>query len=158
MESPKKKGSKKARLSMARLAAVQCVYQWLQANTPAKDVLAYYDDHFTGLKVEEEEILPPDRELLSDLLIGVQTEHDVLQEIVKAHFQQSDSSEGKEAKKDLIILSVLYCGTYELLKHLQYDPALIISEYLHIAYSFYDQSEIKFINGVLDSIKSTVER
>ena len=141
---------------MARLAAVQCVYQWLQAGSEADDILDYYDDYYTGLKVDEDEILPPDRELLSELLLGVQKRFNELQVIIEGHITKT--LENVESKKDLIIMSCLYCGTYELMAHQDLDSPLIISEYLHITRSFYEDSEVKLVNGVLDSIKTTLDR
>ncbi len=156
MASEKTKGSKKARLSMARLAAVQCVYQWLQSGADAKDILAYYNDHFTGLKVDAGEVLPPDRDLLSELLQGVQERFHDLQGMITSHLNKGLQT--PESKKDLIIMSCLYCGAYELMTHHDLDPPLIISEYLHITRSFYNDSEVKLVNGVLDSIKTTLNR
>ena len=141
---------------MARLAAVQCVYQWLQAESNAKDILDYYDNHFKGLKVDNEEVLPPDKELLSNLLQGVQERFKDLRDIIDNHLKKK--AHGSDSIKDLIIMSCLYCGTYELLTHLDIDPPLIISEYLHIIRSFYEEPEVKLVNGVLDSIKTTLGR
>ncbi len=156
MAEKKKKGSKKARLTAARLAAVQCVYQWLQAGSDSADILDYYDDHFTGLQVEDEEMLPPDRDLLSQLLKGVQKNFKTLEATVESHI--SKKPENRDSKKDLIILSCLYCGSFELIQHQEYDAPLIISEYLHIARSFYDDTEVKLVNGVLDAVKKTLNR
>ena len=156
MAEQKKKGSKKARLTAARLAAVQCVYQWLQAGSEAKDILDYYDGHFTGLTLDEEEMLPPDRELLSALLEGVQDQFKTIELTVSNHINKK--SEDFDSKKDLIILSCLYCGAFELMNHREYDSPLIISEYLHIARSFYDDTEVKLINGVLDAVKTALGR
>lgn len=156
MAEQKKKGSKKARLTAARLAAVQCVYQWLQAGSEAKDILHYYNDHYTSLKIDDEEMLPPDQELLSSLLEGVQEQSQTLESVVSNHITKK--TDDFESKKDLIILSCLYCGTFELMNHQEYDAPLVISEYLHIARSFYDDTEVKLINGVLDAVKSTLNR
>ena len=152
----KKKGSKHARLSMARLAAVQCVYQWLQARASAKDILTYYHDHFTGFQVEEEELLPPDQALLSDILQGVQTRFTDLKDIINQHMTKKD--EAIDVKKDLLVLSILYCGGYELMAHLDIDPPLIISDYIHVTRSFYEGAESKLVNGILDSLKTTLDR
>jgi N utilization substance protein B len=156
MTNEKLKGSKKARLSMARLAAVQCVYQWMQTGSSARDILDYYNSYFKGLKSEEGELLPPDKELLSKILQGVQMNFSTIEDVISQHLTRR--SEGKEAKKDMLVLSVLYCGAYELMNILELDTALIISEYLHVTKSFYDGAEVKLVNAVLDALKTTLSR
>lgn len=151
---PNLKGSKNARLSMARLAAVQCVYQWLQAGATPKDILAYYDDFFAGMQIGDEQLLPPDRELLVRIVSGVQKRSDDLSPMILAHIQNAEKE--KEMSKDLLLLSILYCGSYEIFAHHETDTALIIGEYLNVTKAFYEGHETKLINGTLDAIAKLI--
>ncbi len=156
MAERKKTGSKKARLTMARLAAVQCIYQWQQTGADVDDILDYYDHHYTNLTEDDVEILSPDRDLLSSILQGVYKQFSDLENVINQNIKKDDQA--IEAKKDLILLACLFCGAYELQYHPQYDAALIISEYLHITASFYDSAEVKLVNGALDGLKTTFNR
>ncbi|MCB9980671.1 MAG: transcription antitermination factor NusB, partial [Rhodospirillales bacterium] len=42
--------------------------------------------------------------------------------------------------------------------HLDIDPPLIISDYIHVTRSFYEGAESKLVNGILDSLKTTLDR
>lgn len=148
-----KAGSLHARLSMARLAAVQCVYQWLHTDSKKiDDVIGYYRDHYEGLHVDGEVMLTPEPKLFLGVVKGVEKRLSDLENIIKQYINKS--SEGVESKKDLLILSVLYCGAYELMAHHDIDAPIIISDYMHITRSFYEGAQPKLVNAVLDSLKT----
>jgi N utilization substance protein B len=150
----KPKGSKNARRSMARLAAVQCVYQWLQSRQKADDILSYYHDFYQGMEIEGETLLTPDPDLFHDIVRGVQNRFTDLDQMISLHLKKE--GQDIEYKKDFILLSVLYCGAYELMAHQQTDAPLIISDYLHVTKSFYEGKETKLINAVLDALKTVL--
>lgn len=152
-DKTKLKGSKHARATMARLAAVQCVYQWLYTRDPAAAIIDRYFADYAGEKLEEEtgdELLVPDRELLMQIVSQVETELQALEERIASHLNSS-----VDRQKDLLIQSILLCGTAELTGPSELDPPIIIADYLHVTRAFYEGSEIKLINGVLDQIYKT---
>jgi hypothetical protein len=60
----------------------------------------------------------------------------------------------KTAEIEPLLRSVLFCGICELLVHTDIDHPIIINDYLHITHAFYEQQQVSFVNGVLDSIAS----
>ena len=147
-----KAGSMNARLSMARLAAVQCVYQWLHTDSKKIDeVIEYYRHHYEGLHVDGEVMLTPEPKLFLGVVKGVEKRLDDLENIINQFIKKD--SEAFENKKDLLILSVLYCGAYELMAHHEIDAPIIISDYMHITRSFYEGAQPKLVNAVLDNLK-----
>ena len=51
-----------------------------------------------------------------------------------------------------LLSAILICGTYELLAHGEIDAPIIIADYLHVTHGFFEGSESKLVNGVLDAL------
>jgi len=97
----KSKGSKKARLSAARLSAVQTVYQMRFGNHTALEASRDYLDNYAGMILEEEKLLEPDREMYSRIVQGVEARkddlHDVLYKSLDSQFHLSETENKKMA-------------------------------------------------------------
>ena len=145
-------GSKIARLSAARLSAVQAVYQMMTNDQSAKSVV---DDYIIGGRlgqpVDGAAMVAPDRELFSRLVSGVGEKRVELEGFIRA------AQEGKsKTVAEPLLQSILLCGTYELFAIRETDTPVIISDYLNVTHAFYDQGEAKLVNGILDKIRSAV--
>ena len=57
---------------------------------------------------------------------------------------------------DPILESVLFCGTFELFSYPETDKAIIISDYIHVTEAFFEGSEPKLINGLLDNLAQDI--
>lgn len=147
----KKTGSQKARKSAARLLAVQAVYQSLKNNQAPKDLIAEFLEHRTGIDPDGDEIVSPDIDLFSNLLNGLSDNAEQLKEVVDRHHQKKT-----EAQTDLILQAIFLCGAYELMVAQSTDSGIILADYLHVTEAFYDKSEVKLVNGVLNALKETV--
>jgi N utilization substance protein B len=55
-----------------------------------------------------------------------------------------------------LLTAILVCGTYELLAHPEIDAPIIISDYLHVTHGFFEGSESKLVNGILDALAKEV--
>lgn len=146
----KPKGSKKARSTSARLAAVQAVYQIISNQQSAASVVSEYKLHRFGEILDEAEMVTPDGVLFQAVVEGVYDRMNALEEIVAAGL-----------KKDIrqvepLLLSILLCGAYELLANLDVDAPVILSDYLNVTHAFYEQGESRLVNAVLDSVKNAV--
>ncbi len=143
------KGSKKARHSAARLAAVQALYQMDGNEQSAPSVIREYVDFRFGETVDGEAMISPDRELFSRLVSGVAERRDDLDHMVAATL-------GRERPADRLLNCIILCGAWELLARTDVDAPIIISDYLHVTEAFYDQGEKKLVNAVLDKIATNL--
>ena len=138
------KSSKKARLTAARLCAVQAVYQALQLKVSPATLLEEYIQHRAGMNVDGEEMVRPDGVLFTDILQGVTERWADLQQLITPRL--------KSATVEPLLTAILVCAAYELLAHPETDAPIIISDYLHVTHSFFEGSESKLVNGVLDAL------
>lgn len=151
--SMKKTGSQKARNSAARLLAVQAVYQMSKNNQDAESVIREYLEHRVGVDADGDEMVTPDQEHFSLVVRGVSEHIEQLSEMVA---QNRTAKEGAVAKKEPLLQAIFLCGAFELMVLQAIDAPLIISDYLHVSHAFYDKSEAKLVNALLDSLRKTV--
>ena len=145
-----KKPSRRARMSAARLCAVQSLYQILVADQDAAQTLRDYRDHLQDQEIEGDVYVAAENDLLSRIVMGVQERRDDLNEILAANLSQSIE------KTDPLLFSVLSCGVYELLDPEGVDTPIIINEYLNVTHAFYEGEESRLVNGVLDKIAKSL--
>ena len=137
-------GSLKARKTAARLFAVQAVYQAIQ-NSVAPNTL--YEEFMTlrvGMDLEGVSMVTPDGPMFRSLLSGISDRWGDLQQIISPRLSSS--------YVEPLLTSILLCGTFELLAHHEIDTPIIISDYLHITAGFFEGTETKLVNGVLDAL------
>lgn len=144
-------GSKKARLSAARLAAVQVLYQAFHQGQDIKAVLNEYKTHRLGYKMDEDLFVPADQELLDAIVTGYAARRDDIDNMV------AGALDGKTPDKlDKLLLHILCAGTYEILAHHDIDVGIIIADYLNVTEAFFDKSEKSLVNAVLDRLAKTL--
>ena len=141
-----KKPSKKARLSAARLCAVQTLYQMAMTGVDANEALRHYRDHQAEQEIEGDVYVAADTGLLSRIVLGVEERRGDIADMIKAAF------EGKTAANEPLLHAILAAGLYELLAESETDTPLIIHEYLDITHAFYDGEENRLVNGILDRL------
>ena len=132
----------------ARLMAVQACYQVLQNEQPLREVINEYVSHRRDIKtVDGESAGRPNLALFKKILSALESRKSEIEEIFRGH-QKSDRT--KEAEP--LLKAILICGIAEILVHTDIDKALIINDYLNVSHSFYDQKQVSFVNGILDSV------
>lgn len=151
-KSNKPQGSKIARASAARLAAVQAVYQVLSNNQSAESVISEYRLHRLGKPVDGEEFVTPDGVLFEMVVRGVYDRMNALEDMIAAALQKSNKTKPAEP----LLMSILLCGSYELLDNQSVDAPVILSDYLNVTHAFYEQGESRLVNAILDSVKSVI--
>jgi N utilization substance protein B len=151
-QSRKPQGSKKARASAARLAAVQAVYQILANEQSSASVISEYKLHRLGKPVDGEEMVTPDGVLFQTVVDGVYQRMNMLDEMIESAMKPAKKSKPSEP----LLMAILLCGAFELLGNLDADAPVIVSDYLNVTHAFYEQGESKLVNAVLDSIRKTV--
>ena len=136
------KPSKKARLTAARLAAVQAVYQMALSDISEKEAYQDYIERRMGQEIEGDQYVPADTALFAAILEGVSKNRDTIRDMVLGALN------GK--KPEHLLQAILFCGVFELMNHNDIDAPIIINDYVNVAHGFYDQSEADLINAVLD--------
>ena len=144
-------GSEKAQKTAARLAGVQTLYQMQLNDQDAKSALKDFIEHRIGFKLDDDVFVPADKELLTEIVMGVNERLADINEIVKKAL-----AEGNKSDVEILLKSILQAGAYELIANNKVDAGIIINDYLNVTTGFYEGSETKIINAVLDKIAKTV--
>jgi N utilization substance protein B len=154
MKPNKKTGSQIARKSAARLLAVQAVYQMHKNAQDAKTVVREFLEHRAGRDVEGDGdvMVSPDEAHFSALVQGVEEHIAQLDEMVTKNRGKAEGAQ----KTEPLLHAIFLCGAYELMMKQDIDFPVIISDYMHVTHAFFDESEEKLVNAVLDSVRKTV--
>lgn len=134
--------------SVARLAAVQALYQMEVSGAGVDSVIREFSEHRFDRDVEGERLAQADETFFAELAKGVVTQQaKVDQGIVKRL-----ASGWRLERLDATARAVLRAGAYELMYRLDVPTEVVINEYVEIAKSFFEGPESGFINGALDAI------
>ena len=144
---PKAQPGRSAR-TLARIAAVQALYQMDMAGSGINDVFAEFESHWIGNEVEGEQYLPAEAAFFRDIVSGVVRDQTRLDPLIDEAL-----SKGWPLKRiDAILRAVLRAGAYEL-EHRKDVPArVVVSEYVDVANAFVERDETGMVNAVLDQI------
>lgn len=143
------KGSIKARKTAARLFAVQAVYQAIQNKVAPSSLHDEFISYRIGMDLEgggdNDQMVAPDQPLFRSIISGVTERWGDLQQIISPRLKASHEVEP-------LLTAILVCGSYELMAHHDIDAPIIISDYINITSSFFEASEPKLVNAVLDAV------
>jgi N utilization substance protein B len=139
--------------SAARLAAVQALYQWQMEQTALARLLDEFHQHRLGRAVDDDgegEPVYAEAEIafFDDVVRGVAARVDEIDALVGSKLAAGWTT----ARLDKTMLQVLRAGTYELLARADIPVAVAINEYVEVAKAFFDDTEARFVNGVLDAV------
>jgi len=144
-------GPRQAR-SVARLAAVQALYQMEVSNAGVEAVIREFTEHRFDRDVEGITLASADEAFFAELVRGVvarQREVDVA--IVKRLAQG-----WRLERLDATVRAILRAGAYELEHRADVPTEVVIDEYVEIAKSFFEGPEPGFVNGALDGVAQDV--
>ncbi len=144
-------GSAKARKTAARLAAVQVLYQMRLNNQDAKSAVREFSDHRIGFNLDGDVLVPADAEMLEEIVMGVSARWSDIEEMVGKALAQGGKSE-----IETLLESILRAGAFELIAKGDTDAGVIINDYLNVTTAFYEGSEPKIVNAILDKIAKAV--
>ena len=134
--------------SVARLAAVQALYQMEVSGAGVDSVIREFSEHRFDRDVEGEQLAAADETFFAELAKGVVTNQaKVDQGIVKRL-----ASGWRLERLDATARAVLRAGAFELMYRPDVPTEVVINEYVEIAKSFFEGPEAGFINGALDAI------
>ncbi|KQV56971.1 MULTISPECIES: transcription antitermination factor NusB [unclassified Caulobacter] len=134
--------------SVARLAAVQALYQMEVSGAGVDSVIREFSEHRFDRDVEGEQLAAADETFFAELAKGVVTNQAKIdQGIVKRL-----ASGWRLERLDATARAVLRAGAFELMYRPDVPTEVVINEYVEIAKSFFEGPESGFINGALDAI------
>lgn len=150
------RGKKQDARVLARLGAVQALYQMEITGQGVDAAVREYRDHRLGGELDGEAIRDADDDFFEDLVRGVVDMQRRLDPYIQRRLR-----EGWTLKRlDAIARAILRCGAYELVRRPDVPMGVVVSEYVEIAASFFGEGEqeTRFVNGVLDGAGRDVRR
>ena len=141
-------GSARQARSVARLAAVQALYQMETAGAGAEAVIREFSDHRFGRDLEGVRLAHADETFFGALVRGVVADQDAIDAAVRRRL----ASGWRLDRIDATARSILRAGAYELIRRRDVPAEVAIDEYVEIAKSFFEGPEPGFINAALDAI------
>lgn len=133
---------------VARLAAVQALYQMEIAQTDAEKVLAEFAEHRFGHSLDGADYDEADEPFFRDLVLGVLSRQRDIDPLIN----QSLADGWRLARLDSTLRANLRAGTFELVARLDVPAKVIINEYVEVARAFFEGDEPKVTNAVLDRL------
>jgi N utilization substance protein B len=140
--------------SVARLAAVQALYQMEVSAVGAEAVIREFSEHRFDRDADpdpergEAPLAAADEAFFADLVRGV-VEH---QKDVDSAIAKRLASGWRLDRLDATARAILRAGAYELIHRSDVPTEVAIDEYVELAKSFFEGPEPGFVNGALDAV------
>lgn len=142
----RRKGTMKR--SLARLAAVQGLYQLEMSGGNAAVVVEEFLRHRLNDEVDGVDMSEADRDLMATLIKGTTAESERLDDMLAAVLSEDWPIERLES----LLKVLLRTAVYELSERLDTPVKVVITEYMDLAHSFFSEKEPALVNGVLDRV------
>jgi N utilization substance protein B len=130
-----------------RILAFQALYSWEVSHVSVEELVkfAWLEDK----KIEDlKDILDFSRVLITGTIENIED----VDKMIKDHLENWDIS-----RVNRVDLAVLRISTYTLMYQNEFPPSIVIDEAIGICREYGADESFKFVNGVLDSIRKTVE-
>jgi len=134
--------------SVARLAAVQALYQMEAAGAGVEAVIREFTDHRFARDIEGMILADADEPFFADIVRGA-VEH---QAGIDRAISERLAANWRLDRIDATARAILRAGAFELLHRSDVPAEVAIDEYVDIAKSFFEGPEPGFVNGALDAI------
>jgi len=134
--------------SVARLAAVQALYQMEVSAAGAEAVIREFSDHRFDRDIEDMTLAGADEPFFADLVRGVVAHQREVDAAVARRLAQNWRLE----RIDATVRAILRAGVYELTHRPDVPTEVVIDEYVELAKSFFEGPEPGFVNGALDGV------
>jgi len=129
----------------ARIIAFQALYFWESNRVPVEELLNFA---WLDLKNLDEQMAAFSRILTAGTIENINE----IDSLIKKHLENWDIT-----RVNKVDLAVLRMSVYTLLFQTDLSPSIVIDEAIGICKEFGTDDSYKFINGVLDSIKKTLQ-
>jgi len=132
-----------------RLASIQALFQIEQSGNSASSVVLEFLTH--RLKDAESGVSKFDTGFFTKLVEGAWKDHEQSDEMIRGALKSGLALERIEP----VTRAILRASLHELLAT-QTPSAVIIDEYINITRVFFDDAEISFVNGILNTIAKKI--
>ena len=134
--------------SVARLAAVQALYQMEVSGVGSEAVIREFVDHRFDSDMEGQTLAPADVDYFTAIVRGVverqaQIDHAIIGRLAEGW---------RLDRLDATARAILRSGAFELIARPEAPTEVVIYEYVEVAKAFFEGPEPGFINGALDGI------
>jgi N utilization substance protein B len=134
--------------SVARLAAVQALYQMEVSGVGAEAVVREFSDHRFDRDIEGQVLAQADEDFFGEVVRGVVADQADIDQAIAKRLAQGWRLE----RIDATLRAILRAGAWELMRRPDVPHEVAIDEYVEIAKSFFEGPEPGFVNGALDGI------
>ena len=138
--------------TVARLAAVQALYQMELAGEGVETVITEFSNHRFDSDIEGEPLAEADEVWFADIVRGVIGDQRDIDAAVKARL----ASNWRLERLDATLRALLRSGAWELAHKPEVPREIVIDEYVELAKAFFGQTEAGFVNAALDAIARDV--
>jgi N utilization substance protein B len=133
--------------SVARLAAVQALYQMEVSGAGAKTVEREFADHRFDRDFEGARLASADEAFFATIVDGVVAGQGPIDRAIRRRLAKG----WRLARLDATVRAILRAGTFEVMRR-DAPREVVIDEYVEIAKSFFGGPEPGFVNATLDAI------
>ncbi|GAA0783159.1 transcription antitermination factor NusB [Roseibium denhamense] len=133
---------------VARLAAVQALYQMELSGAPLTSVISEFTAFRLGKEMDGEQYRDADEQWFKSIVAGVVED----QKLVDPFIHTALKEDWPLKRIDSLLRAILRSGSFELLRRKDVPAKVIISEYIDVAKAFFEDDEPGLVNGVLDRL------
>ncbi|MBV9997375.1 MAG: transcription antitermination factor NusB [Caulobacteraceae bacterium] len=134
--------------SVARLAAVQALYQMETAGAGVEAVIREFGEHRFDRDLDGLRLAQADEAFFGELVRGVVADQAPIDKAVSRRL----AKDWRLERIDATARAILRAGAYELMRRADVPAEVAINEYVEIAKSFFDGPEAGFVNAALDGV------
>mgnify|MGYP003576137234 FL=1 len=134
--------------TVARLAAVQALYQMELAGEGVETVISEFANHRFDADMEGQPLAEADEAWFADVVRGVVG----LQRDIDAAIKARLASNWRLERIDSTLRALLRAGAWELRERQEVPREIVIDEYVELAKAFFDDAEARFVNAALDGV------
>ncbi len=132
---------------LARLSAVQALYQMELVDGQSKMVVSEFNDHWFENAARAGGV-SADKDYFELIVLGVVAEQEAVDTAIKAKLNEK----WELHRLDIILRAIMRCGAYELLRMFDVPAIVIVDQYVSLARDFYEGKEPNFVNAALDKL------
>ena len=143
-----KEGRTAAKRSIARLFAVQALYEMALSGRGAREVVADFRSQRIPEETAEHGYPVADEALFADLVLGAEHEASDIDDLLTAVLAEDWPLE----RLQILLRQLLRAAVFELGWCPDVPARVIMNEYIEIAHAFFSEGEPGMVNGLLDSL------
>ncbi len=138
----------RARRAGARLAAVQALYEMDQTGKSAKATIFEFMNDRLGLGPEGEPVEEADPDLFKSVVNAVVTHQAAIDQAILGRLAEG----WRLTRLDATMRALLRAAGAEFMAHPELPDAIILDEYVSLAHDFFDDTDARFANALLENI------